>query len=57
MHILKMVHRDIKELNIGWSKEKERWVFLDFGFAKFLKEGVGEKSLATYIGTYQYVLK
>ena len=32
-----MVHRDVKDANIGWSSIFGKWVFLDFGFAKFLQ--------------------
>ena len=41
MHTLKMVHRDMKVDNIGWSPYFRRWVFIDFGFAKILKENIG----------------
>ena len=41
MHTLKIVHRDIKDKNVAWSHHFQRWVFIDFGFATFLKEKVG----------------
>ena len=37
MHSLKIVHRDIKDKNVSWSPTFKKWVFLDFGFATFLK--------------------
>ena len=37
MHSLKIVHRDIKDKNVSWSPNFKKWVFLDFGFATFLK--------------------
>ena len=55
MHILRMVHRDVKNANIGWSPEFNRWVFLDFGFAKFLKESIGEKTYTKFIGTFHFM--
>ena len=57
MHAIKMVHRDIKEENIGWSPHFKKWVLLDYGFATFIKEDIGYKSVVSYIGTYQYCLK
>ena len=44
----------MKDQNIGWSPEFKRWVFLDFGFAKFLRESVGEKTYTKFIGTFQF---
>ena len=44
-------------MNVGWSPILKRWVFLDFGFAKFLKENIGDQSVGKYIGTYSYTIK
>ena len=41
-------------MNIGWSAEFERWVFLDFGFTTFLREIIGEKTYSKFIGTFRY---
>ena len=54
MHTLRMVHRNIKDLNVAWSRHFSRWVFIDFGFATLLKEKIGEKSKSKFIGTYSY---
>lgn len=54
MHSLKMVHRDIKHSNIGWSNFFNRWIFLDFGFSTILTEDIGEKTWTKFIGTYKY---
>ena len=54
MHAFRMVHRDMKEANIGWSIEFGRWVFLDFGFATLLRESIGQKTYTKFIGTYGY---
>ena len=56
MHQLKIVHRDIKEGNIGWSPSLKRWVFLDFGFSKNIQEDIGEKSETKFIGTLGYTI-
>lgn len=47
----------MKEQNVGWSPSFKRWIFLDFGFAKFLRENIGYKSYGRFIGTYKYTLK
>ena len=56
MHTLRIVHRDVKEVNIGWSEKFEKWVFLDFGFTTCLRESIGEKSQTKFIGTFKYVI-
>ena len=56
MHSLKMVHRDIKPLNIAWSPSFEKWVFLDFGFATILEENRGNKTYTKFIGTFNYTI-
>ena len=57
MHTIKMVHRDIKEDNIGYSKYYRKWIFLDYGFAKFIDENIGYKTVTSFIGTYRYTTK
>lgn len=54
MHTLKMVHLDIKPLNIAYSQSFKKWVFLDFGFTEFIKENITQKTLVCYVGTYGY---
>ena len=55
MHSLKIVHRDVKNKNVCWSPSLEKWVFIDFGFAKFIEEPLGRKTRSKYIGTYNFV--
>ena len=57
MHSLGIVHMDIKPENIGWSNEFKKWVFLDFGFARFLDAKIGQKSETGFIGTFNYTSK
>ena len=54
MHSLKVVHRDIKDKNVSWSPTFKKWVFLDFGFATFLTQDIGEKSKTNFIGTFKW---
>lgn len=55
MHILKIVHRDIKPDNIMWSNEFSTPVFIDFGGTTFIKEPLGYRSTTNFIGTMGYV--
>ena len=36
LHSFNVVHLDIKHENIGWSNNKNKAIFLDFGFSKML---------------------
>ena len=57
MHSLQIVHRDIKPSNVGWSPHFEKWVFLDFGFAKILQQSIGFKTRTKFIGNYSYATR
>ena len=39
---------------MAWSLKKNKTVFLDFGFSKVLKEGIGSKTFTKFIGTYKF---
>ncbi len=54
LHYFKIVHMDIKPLNVMYSKSSLEWVFIDFGFSKTIKEEKGLKSLALFAGTLNY---
>lgn len=55
MHVLKIVHCDIKPTNIMFSKCYNKNVFLDFGIAEILNEELWENTKTTFKGTYQFV--
>ena len=57
LHSLHISHGDIKPDNIGWSNEKNKLVYLDFGFARYIREPIGEKTKTHFIGTYSYTLE
>ena len=46
----------MKEKNIGWSPTFQRWVFLDFGFAKVLKAEIGLCVWSKFIGTFNFTI-
>ena len=51
MHMLHIVHRDIKPMNIMFSKSLKKFVFIDFGCSEVLDESIGYKTLAKFVGT------
>ena len=57
LHAFKAVHMDIKPDNIAYSPRHKKFVLLDFGFAEFIREDVGEKTLIKPRGTYFYMSK
>ena len=54
MHSLQICHCDVKITNIAWSEEKNKMVFLDFGFTQFILEKIGQKTFTSFIGSYYY---
>ena len=55
LHSLKFIHGDIKPDNISWSGKKQKFVLLDFGFARPVKQDIGYFTLTKkYFGTYSY---
>ena len=54
MHKLNLVHLDIKPGNISFSPQFNKWIFLDFGFTKFIKENFHQETFISYCGTYAF---
>lgn len=54
LHTLNICHNDIKLENIGWSRRLKKFVFLDFGFTKYISENLGFKTYTKFEGTYKY---
>ena len=54
LHTLSICHSDIKFDNIGLSARFNKFVFLDFGFAKYVHEPLGYKTLTKFEGTFKY---
>ncbi len=53
LHFLHICHCDIKPLNIMMSKNNQRYVFIDFGLSKFVKQDIGYKTLTSFVGTFK----
>ena len=51
MHMLNIIHRDIKPTNIMFSRSLNKWVFIDFGCSEALDESIGYKTLTKFVGT------
>jgi serine/threonine protein kinase len=48
LHTFQICHKDIKMENIGFSNILNKFVFLDFGFSKSIKEDLGYKSFTKF---------
>jgi serine/threonine protein kinase len=54
MHILQVVHCDLKPENIMYSRRLKKNIILDYGMTKLTEEKWGQKSLSYFQGTYEY---
>jgi serine/threonine protein kinase len=54
MHMLKVVHCDIKTSNIMYSGCYGKNVLIDFGVSDVINQEWGEKTLVSFRGTYEY---
>ena len=54
MHKLNLIHLDIKPANISFSPKFKKWIFLDFGLSKFIKDNFYQETLISYSGTYEF---
>jgi serine/threonine protein kinase len=54
MHMLKVVHCDIKPSNIMYSRCYGKNVLIDFGVSDVINQEWGEKTLVSFRGTYEY---
>lgn len=55
LHKLKLVHKDIKPVNIMFSETYKDYVLLDFGLAHVVREELGNKTLTHQEGTKKYM--
>ena len=54
MHILKIIHRDIKPDNIMYSPTFRKLVFIDFGGCLIINEPIGVKTSTRFFGTSKF---
>jgi serine/threonine protein kinase len=54
MHMLKVVHCDIKPSNIMYSRLYDKNVLIDFGVSDVINQEWGEKTMVSFRGTYEY---
>ena len=54
LHHFKLIHMDIKPMNIMFSEEFNSLVFIDFGFSKIISEELGFKSKSSFLGSINY---
>lgn len=55
LHSFQIIHMDIKLDNIVWSQLYNKFVFIDYGFSKYIEESLGKKSKTNFYGTFSYV--
>lgn len=55
LHLAGLVHNDIKPLNIVYSRDLGKWVFIDFGVSCCPKEQIGQESEISLRGTFEYI--
>jgi serine/threonine protein kinase len=54
LHLLKIVHNDIKPENIMYSESTNKLLFIDFGLSEYINKPIGHKKSTKFIGTYKY---
>jgi serine/threonine protein kinase len=54
-HSLGIVHIDIKPANICFSPSLNEFIFIDFGFSRFITEEIGFKTYTNFLGTKGYL--
>ena len=57
MHLLQIVHLDIKPSNIMFSNSLNKFLLIDFGLSKFVQQKIGFKTFTQFVGTPSYCSK
>ena len=56
LHLMNLVHFDIKPDNLMWSDHLKREIFIDFGLSEIINGGPGLKYLIDFRGSPNYCL-
>lgn len=54
LHLLQIIHFDIKMENVCYSYARKCFIFIDFGLSKIVKETQGEKTRTFFRGSIQF---
>lgn len=54
LHVLRLVHLDLKPENIAFSPALDEYVFIDFGLSRAVCEPIGSKTLVSFTGSFNY---
>ena len=54
MHSLHIIHGDISTDNVMYSPSLKKFVFIDFGLSRILKEEKGEKTETFFFGKINF---
>jgi serine/threonine protein kinase len=54
LHQFRIIHFDIKPLNLGWSSALDKMILYDYGLTAQVISKIGEAELYTFRGTYIY---
>ncbi len=54
MHLLDLIHFDIKPSNLMFSDTLQKIIFIDFGLSSIIKQKIGQKTLTGFKGTLAY---
>lgn len=57
LHLIQLIHFDVKPENIGYSRHFKKFVFLDFGLSKMIEESQGNKSFTKFRGSLYFCSK
>jgi serine/threonine protein kinase len=48
MHSIHFIHMDIKKDNVAFSNSFNKYVFIDFGLSKLIRQNHNEKTLTKF---------
>jgi serine/threonine protein kinase len=54
IHLLNVVHLDIKPSNLMFSKISNKIIFIDYGLSEIIHQNIGKNTMISFRGTPQY---